>query len=57
MVEVIQMMKAEKDTCWICGQDVERTMDGDRFCSKCGWFEECDEPATNALGWLESTNP
>lgn len=57
MVEVIQMMKAEKDTCLICGQDVERTMDGDRFCSKCGWFEECDEPATTAVGWLESTNP
>jgi hypothetical protein len=57
MIEVIRMMKPEKDTCLICGQDVERTTDGDRFCAKCGWFEECDEPENDAVGWLESTNP
>jgi hypothetical protein len=57
MIEVIQMMSAENDTCLICGQDVERTVDGDRFCAKCGWFEECNESATNAVRWLESTNP
>ena len=50
------MIKAEKDTCLICGRDVDRTMDGDRFCAKCGWVEECDEHEENAVGWLESTN-
>ena len=55
-IEVMQIMKAEKDTCLICGRDVERTMDGDRFCAKCGWVEECDEHEKNAVGWLESTN-
>lgn len=57
MIEAIEMIRTERDTCLICGQDVERTVDGDRFCAKCGWFEECDESVTNAVGWLESTNP
>jgi anaerobic ribonucleoside-triphosphate reductase len=37
------MTKAERDTCYICGQNVERTLDGDMFCNKCGWFDEFDE--------------
>ena len=57
MIEAIEMIRTERDTCLICGQDVERTADGDRFCAKCGWFEECDESVTNAVGWLELTNP
>lgn len=34
------MTKSERDICYICGQEVERTPDGDRFCSKCGWLDE-----------------
>lgn len=37
------MIKVERDICFMCGQDVERTMDGDRFCNKCGWLDDFDE--------------
>lgn len=40
MIEGIRMMKAEQDICSICGQDVEKTLNGDRFCNKCGWVDE-----------------
>jgi len=37
------MIKAEQDLCSICGQDVETTMEGDKFCNKCGWVDEFEE--------------
>jgi len=43
MIEMSKMIKAEQDICSICGQDVEKTLDGDRFCNKCGWLDEYDE--------------
>jgi len=46
------MTKAERDICYICGQDVERTIDGDRFCSKCGWLDEFN--GCKSMGWSES---
>lgn len=36
------MIKAERDICSICGQDVEVTLDGDKFCNKCGWVDELE---------------
>jgi len=53
MSKVMEMIKAERDICYICGEDVERTMDGDRFCSKCGWLDECDEYEKNDTRWSE----
>jgi hypothetical protein len=53
MIKVMEMIKAERDICYICGQDVGRTMDGDRFCSKCGWLDECDEYEKNDTRWSE----
>jgi len=53
MIEVIRMIKAERDICYICGQDVEKTLDGDRFCNKCGWLDEGDEYEKNDTRWSE----
>ena len=52
-IEVRRMIKAERDICFICGQDVERTLDGDRFCNKCGWLDDFDEYGKNDTRWSE----
>jgi hypothetical protein len=53
-IEVIRMIKSERDICYICGQDVEMTLDGDRFCAKCGWLDECGEYEKSNMRWSES---
>ena len=53
MSKVMEMIKAERDICYICGHNVEKTMDGDRFCSQCGWLDECDEYEKSDTRWSE----
>jgi anaerobic ribonucleoside-triphosphate reductase len=48
------MIKSKRDICTICGRDVEKSTDGDRFCNKCGWVDEYDEYEINDTKWSES---
>jgi anaerobic ribonucleoside-triphosphate reductase len=52
-IKAIRVIKAERDICSICGQDVEKTLDGDRFCNKCGWVDEYEgnERFKNRTRW------
>ena len=52
------MIRIQPDICFICGQDVETTLDGERFCKKCGWIEEDEMNTTDVhLRWSESQSP